>query len=197
MQYTYKMFWETKHIYTCSSSFSLYHIFNGSLWSYLDGHLQFLTFGFSESFTSTIKISVSIKYAIVTFKQAVSWQRYNHPCVFFLCCAETLTCERPEFLWTCLTSDLYTMSRRQQISAAAMEGSTLVLTRRLQFRSTEPCLLRVDKESVRRTDCCKWCWLLFWPWMTYWHIVSVLYMYTHTHSHAGRHAHTIFFKLLV
>lgn len=95
-----------------------------------------------------------------TFKQTVSWQRYNHLSVLFSCCCGALTCESPEFLWTYLTSDLPSMSHRQQIAAAAMEGFQLVLTHIFQFRLTGPCLLWGNNEWVRRSDYYKWLWLV-------------------------------------
>lgn len=99
-----------------------------------------------------------------TLKQTASWQRYNHLCVscffFFSCCSGALTCESPQFLWTYLTSDLSSMCRRQQIAAAATEGSQSVLTHRPQFRLTGTCLLGGNNEWVRRSDYYKWFWLV-------------------------------------
>lgn len=103
-----------------------------------------------KSFISTSR-DVSIKCAIVTHlnKRCPDNVIITSVC-FFLCCSGALTCESPVFLWTCLTSDLSSMSRRQQMAAAAIEGSQLVLTHRLQFRLTGPCLLRGNNEWVRR-----------------------------------------------
>lgn len=47
---------------------------------------RFLTFGTPKYFTSTRKVNMSIKYpsVCVAFKQAASWQHYNHLCVFLV-----------------------------------------------------------------------------------------------------------------
>ena len=98
-----------------------------------------------------------------TFKQTASWQRYNHLTVFFFffpCFSGALTCESPQFLWTYLTSDLSSMCRRQQIAAAATEGSQSVLTHSPKFRLTGTCLLGGNNEWVRRSDYYKWLWLV-------------------------------------
>lgn len=128
---------------------------------HFDGHPRFSTFVIPKSFTSTGKVDVSIKYAIVTHLNKQRPDNVIITSVYFSCCSEALTCESPpEFLWTYLTSDLSSMSRRQQINAAAMEDSQLVLTHRLQFRLTGPCLLRGNNEWVRRSDYYKWLWLV-------------------------------------
>lgn len=44
---------------------------------------RFLIFGTLKCFTSASKVNMSVKVC-VTFKQATSWQHYNHLCVFLV-----------------------------------------------------------------------------------------------------------------
>lgn len=124
---------------------------------HFDGHPRYLTFGIPTSFTSTSKADTSIKYAIV---EHLNKRRPDNVIITSVYFWGINMWKPPEFLWTYLTSDLSSMSGRQQINAAAMEGSQLVLTHRLQFRLTGPCLLRGNNEWVRRSDYYKWFWLV-------------------------------------
>lgn len=137
-----------------SSLIYIYSIHMSCYPSYFDGHFQFLTFGISKYFASTSQVNMSIKY------QSVSPLNKRHPdniiitSVCFLWRAATLPCESREFLWTCLTSDLSSVSRRQQPSAAALEGPRLVLTSGLRCWSTEPPLPRVTKSEEKALLTC-------------------------------------------
>lgn len=129
---------------------------------HFEGHPQFWTWGIPKSFTSASSVDMSIKRAIVAHlnKQRPDNVIITSLWVFFPCCSGALTCESPQFLWTYLTSDLSSMCRRQQIAAAATEGSQLVLTHRPQFTLTGTCLLGGNNEWVRISDCYKWLWLV-------------------------------------
>lgn len=62
---------------------------------HFDGHPQFSTFVIPNSFTSTSKVDVSIKYAIVTHLNKQRPDNVVITSVYFSCCSEALTCESP------------------------------------------------------------------------------------------------------